>query len=402
MAYLSNGNKEECCGCGACLQACPKQCISMRPDEKGFLYPRIEESQCIHCDLCRKVCPEDPEIRPRGEGKPELYGAVHRDDKVLMESASGGAFPAIVDVFCDENYVIFGVEYDKNMKVRHNYATDKTEIAGFKKSKYVQSDTGETFRQAKEFLEAGKKVLYTGTPCQISGLKAYLRKDYENLLTVDLICHGVASPELFENYISLMEKKVGQKVVWADMRGKEKRYGQWSLINSSVKVQSQSVYSNNLSRAFVGTYLKNFGYRDCCFSCSFYPVPRVSDITIGDLWGAETIMPELFDGRGISLILLNSDKGKSLLPEIQKRMKTKPVSLEEATRNNPNLSRPTVRKEGEDAFWEMRKNLPVGQVLEHFGLPPRSVRVKQGIRGVVSMIVPKKVRKFIKQKLFHR
>mgnify|MGYP001053716117 CR=1 FL=1 len=402
MAYLSNGNKAECCGCGACLQICPKQCISMQPDEKGFLYPKIEESLCIHCDLCRKVCPEDPAVRPKGEGEPELYGAVHKDEKVLMESASGGAFPAIVDAFCDKNYVSFGVEYDKDMKVCHNYVTDKAQIGKFKKSKYVQSDTKETFRKAREFLEQGKKVLYTGTPCQISGLKAYLRKDYENLLTVDLICHGVASPELFADYITLMEEKFGQKVVWADMRGKEKRYGNWSLINSSVKVQNQAVHTNNISKAFVGTYLKTIGYRDACFSCSFYPVPRASDITIGDLWGAETIMPELFDGRGISLILLNSDKGKSLLPEVQKRMKTKPVSLEEATKKNPNLSRPTIRKEGEDAFWEMRKNLPVGQVLEHFGLPPRSARIKQGIRGAVSMIVPKKVRKFIKQKLFHR
>lgn len=402
MSYFTTKDPAECCGCGACYQVCPKQCISMQPDKKGFLYPVIDQTECIHCHLCEKVCPEDPTVRAKGTGQPELFGAVHREQQVLMQSASGGAFPAIVQSFCDEDSVIFGVQYDENMRVCHSYVIGKDAIGKFKKSKYVQSDTGKTFRQAKEFLEQGKKVLFTGTPCQISGLKAFLRKDYENLLTVDLICHGVASPALFADYIALIEKKYHKKVVWADMRTKEKVRGNWVLMNLSTALEDSSVRFHPLSTAFLGIYLKNIGYRDACFSCPFYQIPRVSDFTIGDLWGAENFAPEMTDGRGISLILLNSEKGKRLFPEIQKWMETKPVSLENAIKQNPNLIRATTRKPQEDAFWEMRKSQPVEKVLRYYGLPPRSVRIKQSIKGVISILLPEKTKTFIKKKILKR
>ncbi len=374
----------------------------MQPDEKGFLYPVIDQTECIHCHLCEKVCPEDPEIRPKGDGQPELYGAVHRDEQVLMQSASGAAFPAIVEAFCDEDTAVFGAQYDEGMKVCHSFVIGKGKIGKFKKSKYVQSDTGETFRQAKEFLEQGKKVLFTGTPCQISGLKAFLRKEYENLLTVDLICHGVASPALLADYLALMEEKYHQKVTGVDMRTKKKVRGYWSYLNLSTALEDGTVRYDLFSKAFLGIYLKNLGYRDSCFSCPFYQIPRVSDFTIGDLWGAEKFVPELTDGRGISLILANSDKGKRLLPQLEQVMVLKPVSLDNAVKQNPNLVRATIRKPEEDAFWEMRRSQPAEQVLRQYGLPPRSVRIKQAIRGTVSMLIPKQIKMFIKKKILKR
>lgn len=209
MGYLESRKKAECFGCGACAQACKREALHMAEDEEGFAYPAIDISHCVQCGVCGKVCPQEHMPSKYHEEK-YVFGGYHSIPDIRFESTSGGAFTAIVDAWCDENYVIFGA-MAKGLEVMHSYVTDKKEIAGFRKSKYSQSAVGKSYQQAKQFLLEGKKVLFSGTPCQIAGLRAYLGDmDLELFLTVEVVCEGVPSPLYIKKYEKYLEKKYGQ------------------------------------------------------------------------------------------------------------------------------------------------------------------------------------------------
>lgn len=192
-------DKSNCCGCNACVQKCPKQCISMREDDEGFLYPYVDKILCIDCGLCEKTCPV---INSKEERKPlNVFAAKKPNDEVRMQSSSGGIFTLLAENVIDEGGVVFGAGFNERWEVVHSFAEKKEDLAKFRGSKYVQSKVGNSYKQAEAFLKQGRKVLYSGTPCQIAGLKQYLRKDYANLLAVDFICHGVPSPGVFRTYL---------------------------------------------------------------------------------------------------------------------------------------------------------------------------------------------------------
>ena len=192
--------KAFCCGCNACVQRCPKQCISMHEDEEGFLYPRVDKTICIECGLCEKVCPVINQNEPR---KPlKVYAAYNKDEKIRRESSSGGVFTAIAEQVIDEGGIVFGACFDENWEVKHDYTETKEGLKAFRGSKYVQSRIKDNYQKAEHYLKEGRKVLFSGTPCQIAGLKKYLCKEYENLLTVDFICHGVPSPKVWRMYLN--------------------------------------------------------------------------------------------------------------------------------------------------------------------------------------------------------
>lgn len=202
-------DKQNCCGCEACVQRCPKQCITMQSDHEGFLYPKVNEEICIHCGLCEKVCPI---INTATEKEPfKILGAKANDDEIVKKSSSGGFFSLIAEKVLSQNGVIFGAKFDKNWNVVHDYTDNINELDVFRRSKYVQSRIGNTYQKAEDFLKAGRLVLFTGTPCQIKGLKLFLRKDYENLLTVDFVCHGVPSPAVWNMYLDAYIKKLAYK-----------------------------------------------------------------------------------------------------------------------------------------------------------------------------------------------
>lgn len=205
--YLVDREKEKCYGCEACVQICPKDALVMKEDDEGFRYPLLDKERCIECNLCRQVCPYE-NMPKRYSSNKYTFGGYIKDEQIKFESTSGGAFSAIVDTFCDENYVIFGAE-SKGLLVWHSYITDKKDLAKFRKSKYSQSKMGNSYQQAKDFLNSGKKVLFSGTPCQISGLKAFLRNtNQDNLLTVEVICEGVPSPLYIRKYEQSLKKKI--------------------------------------------------------------------------------------------------------------------------------------------------------------------------------------------------
>ena len=196
---ISIQDKKNCCGCGACVQRCPKQCVTMQEDSEGFLYPKVDLSVCIDCHLCEKVCP----IINQGEGhEPQaVYAAKNPNEKIRMQSSSGGVFTILAEKILDEGGVVFGAAFNDKWEVEHDFVERKDELAKFRGSKYVQSKIGKSYRNVETFLKEGRKVLFSGTPCQIAGLKKFLRKDYENLFTVDFICHGVPSPGVFRTYL---------------------------------------------------------------------------------------------------------------------------------------------------------------------------------------------------------
>lgn len=229
--YLNSKDTTECFGCESCVQACPKSIISMKEDAEGFRYPVVDERYCIQCGLCNRACPYE-HMPLKDNGDKYVFGGYHLDEDIRFESTSGGAFSAIVDAYCDENYVIFGAKAD-GLRVFHDYITDKKELGAFRKSKYSQSVIGDCYKKVKNFLKDGKKVLFSGTPCQIAGLKVYLGETkQDNLLTVEVVCEGVPSPLYVRKLEQKLEQKYGGKIEHLDYRYTGKNFfsnGKWDF-----------------------------------------------------------------------------------------------------------------------------------------------------------------------------
>lgn len=310
-------SNSKCTGCSACYSICPKGAITMTSDVEGFKYPVVEESLCVDCGLCDSVCPI---IRRDCQDSfceiPVAYAAHYKDDeKTWYESASGGAFTAITDYVFNHNGIVYGATFNENMVVVHDSADNKVEALKFRDSKYVQSDINDCFKRIKKNLKNDKLVLFSGTPCQVAGLKDYLKKDYGNLLTVDLICHCVPSPRVFEDYKKYIETKYNKKIVRICF--KDKTLG-WD------KFQTPRIYFNDGSNIFnvddsklwALIFYSHLAIRPSCHSCRFSNLKREGDMTIGDFWGVEKQHPEYRVPNGASLILINTDKGRKAFQEI--------------------------------------------------------------------------------------
>ena len=285
-------NKKDCCGCHACSNACPKQCITMQADNEGFLYPVVDKETCIDCGLCEKVCPVINQNEPH---KPlHVYAAYNKNEEIRMQSSSGGIFTLLAEATINEGGVVFGAKFDKDWNVVHDYTETIDGIADFRGSKYVQSTIGNTYSQAKKFLQAGRKVLFSGTPCQIAGLKKYLRKEYDNLLTVDIICHGVPSPLVWRRYIDETAEKLRA----------ERAAGK-----NTVSESAMDICESHTTNVFMRAFLSNTILRPSCYACAAKQGKAHSDITIADFWGINKIDSAFNDDKGCSAIFLNTEKG---------------------------------------------------------------------------------------------
>lgn len=358
--------KQDCVGCNACVQRCPKQCISMHEDDQGFLYPKVDLSLCIHCDLCEKVCPVINQSEPR---KPlETYAAKNPDDEVRMSSSSGGIFFALAKTIIDEGGVVFGAKFDENWEVVHGYAETLEEIRAFQGSKYVQSRIGETFIQVERFLKAGRKVMFTGTPCQIAALGLFLRKDYgDRLLKVDVVCHGVPSPSVWRDYlryitrpkaasdgkntdsqstlkdikirdisrISFRDKRINwEKYGFAVHTVARKDYKNTDLQSiKDIEEDQELLYETLDKNIFMQGFLKNLYLRPSCYDCPTKRLKSGSDIVLADFWGIYGIDSEAYDNTGVSLILANTPKGIRIFKNTIKCYRKE--SFEKASASNP-------------------------------------------------------------------
>lgn len=302
-------DKFKCCGCNACVQRCPKQCISMQEDEEGFLYPIVDMSNCVDCGLCEKVCPV---INQESERNPiEVFAAVNQDDSIRMQSSSGGIFTALAEQIIRENGVVFGARFDEKWEVKHDYTETIEGLKVFRGSKYVQSRIGDTFKQAEFFLKAGRKVIFVGTPCQIAGLRLFLRKEYVNLLAVDIICHGVPSPMIWRKYLEDKTKRQGIEFIQSiSFRDKGTGWKNYSFNIKYEKGNSESSFSEYASQnIFMKGFLADLYLRPSCYACPAKKLKSGSDITLGDFWGIQHIKPELDDDKGVCAFIINTRKG---------------------------------------------------------------------------------------------
>lgn len=329
MGYLDSYNKEQCFGCEACSQICPKQAIEIREDEEGFRYPVVDSKKCVNCNLCKKVCPYD-NMPERFADDKLAFGGYHKDKKIRGESTSGGAFSAILESWCDENYVIFGAAA-KGLLVYHDYVTDIKEADKFRKSKYSQSKIGNAYSDVENFLKQGKKVLFSGTPCQNAALKKYLdcrNVNTEKLLLIEVVCEGVPTPLYIRKYDEYMTKKYGYGIEKLDYRykkmtpAKKPLWGKWDFqVMYTQLTNGRKMTKDRWVNPFWSIWLNHIMSRPSCYKCHFTTRERVSDITLGDLWGVHLYCPELYGkNMGSSLVIVNTDKGKSVLQDAQKMM----------------------------------------------------------------------------------
>ncbi len=342
-------SKEMCSGCGACVLICPVNAIAMIKDEEGFEYPQIDQEKCINCGKCKRQCGFNRTTIKHTKLPRTLIGAKIKDENERKTSRSGGLFIAMANYILQENGVIYGCKLGEDLEVYHSRATNKQELDEFKGSKYVKSNLKDIYRQVQEDLEQSKKVLFSGTPCEIAGLNSVLKgKDTSNLYLCDIICHGVPSPLIYEEYIKFMENKEGQKIKSIDFR--DKSFG-WSTHKETIIFENKTVSTNYYTELFYSHH----ALRPSCYNCQFCNMDRVSDITIGDFWGIEKENKDFYDEKGISLALVNTLKGEKLLTCIMEKLHWIPVYTKHYMQHN--LQQPSIKPENRDEFWsDYKKN----------------------------------------------
>lgn len=327
---------DACTGCSACAQACPKQCIAMQPDEEGFLRPAIDQSVCVHCGKCRKVCPINQPSEDNGT-LPMAFAAKHLDDNVRDASSSGGVFSAFAGNILGLDGAVIAAGFDDNFRVIHKVCTCEDSLDELRRSKYVQSDINGMYREAKQRLEKAQKVLFCGTPCQIGGLIAFLGKPYSNLYTVDFICHGVPSPKLWAKYLAFRQSKSNANVKNVSFRDKVSGWVNYSM---RLWFDNGTEYCSTVREDYyLRSFIMDMDLRPSCNQCKFKQVHRLADITLADFWGAEKVNPSFADDKGISLVLVHSEKGQELIRAIQEKVQLSEVDCAAALQSNPSFSK---------------------------------------------------------------
>lgn len=332
---------ESCVGCSACAQRCPVQCISMVPDDEGFLFPVIDEDRCSDCGLCRKVCPV---LKAGGAvqaaervGLPRAWAAWCLDDGTRLSSSSGGLFSMFAEAILRKGGTVFGAAFGKDFMVRHTGISSLSDLDSLRRSKYVQSDINRCYRKVEKLLEEGKPVLFSGTGCQVAGLKSYLGKPYPGLLTIDVACYGVPSPKVWSMYLGYMKKRFKSDIESISFRDKKNGWKNYCMY---IGFKNGRHYRRTAVRdAFFIGFGKNLLSRKCCFGCLFRHPCSQADITLADFWGADRIEGiGAHDDKGISLVITNTPEGLSALESARKCCYLAEVPLGEAVSGNPRLT----------------------------------------------------------------
>ncbi len=322
--YFITNNKLDCNGCGTCASRCPKKAITMVEDEEGFLYPKIDKSKCINCSLCKLICSNIP---TDNTFKIKVFAAKNKVEEDRKNSTSGGMFKILSENIISKKGVVFGAKYSDDLIVKHSYGETIEDCKEFSISKYVRSDLNNSYEMVEKFLNDGRYVLFSGTPCQNYGLKKYLKKDYEKLLLCEIICHSNSSPKVFKLYKENLEKKYNKKIEKYYFRSKNKKTNNKPyILFQDGTIKECQLYNNAFNDMLIS--------RPSCSNCHFCDTNRKADITIGDYWGIEKIFPEFSDNKGISLLCINSEKGMNLFNEIKRKIKYKESSLEDGFKYN--------------------------------------------------------------------
>lgn len=366
-------NVENCMGCTACEESCPQNCITMHLDKEGFLYPCINDSsKCTDCKLCKKVCPVLNMLLV-SENKPKAYAAWSCNAKIRAESSSGGVFSELAKIVFFQNGAVLGAAYDENFVVKHICIETEEELLKLRGAKYAQSDLGNSFIEIRNRLKNNQKVLFSGTPCQVAGLKSFLRRDYDNLICVDFVCHGVPSPMAWKEYVKYRSQidASGQLPEKINLRSKKSGWSRYRYSNL-YEYPDGNVYTalsgNDLyMKLFVGDYIS----RESCSNCQFKGYSRVSDITLGDFWGIWDIDPEMDDDKGTSLVLVQSEKGRKIFSEITDRICSKEMTLQQASMQNPSLIKSSPAKANRQEVLDMIREGRIGELENLFPKPQK-------------------------------
>lgn len=334
--------KNECCGCSACNNICPLECITMKSDSEGFWYPEVEYAKCIKCQKCIKVCPAVNKPSTENTLKnAQVVAAYSKNEEIRINSTSGGMFSEIAKYILNNKGKVFGARYNENHLVEHCKIEDISQIQILRQSKYLQSDILKTFKEAKEELNIGNIVLFAGTPCHIAALKNFLGKDYENLLTIDFLCRGVISPDVYKQYLKSLEKKYKSKI--KKVIFKNKTFG-WHRFSTKVIFENGEEYiKDRYTDSYMRGYLEgNLYLRPSCYECQYKTLPRYSDITLGDFWGIEKIKKHLDQDKGTSIFMINTNKGKEVFEKIKENLIFEEMKLEDIYLGNIALTEKTA------------------------------------------------------------
>lgn len=380
-------NKTECCGCGACQAICPKNAIEMVEDEYGFIYPRIDESKCVNCNLCKKTCAYMNPRKMNDEKK--VYASVSKNDENLKRSASGGVFYELANSIISDGGVVYGcsMEY-KNDKLtpKHIRVNNQENLKKLQGSKYVQSECGNIYKLVKADLINGKKVLFSGTPCQIEGVKSFLQyKEYENLFLVDIICHGVPSRKMFQDYIENFEIENNCKVKEFYFRDKDKGWGLFFKVVYEKNEKKEKTVKPSYESSFYQLFLDSSIYRENCYKCPYATENRNSDLTIGDFWGIGQEHPDvdIDSKRGISCIIANSNKGKKIIEKYSVSLYNINSNFEKVARHNHQLSKPSKHTSEREKILELYKNGTYDDVDNYYKKTRRVKNMIKKIRDVL-------------------
>lgn len=344
MNILENFQKQECCGCRACYNICPTKAIAMSPDEKGFLYPVIDNDKCIDCGLCVKVC-DFRKFTPT-ELTPDCYAVKHIDEKEIVTSRSGAFFIALAQYVLNKNGVVFGCVIENSRYVFIKYATDKEGVDAFKGSKYVQSDTRDTYKECADFLRSGKIVLFSGLSCQVHGLLSYLKNvkvNCDKLITCDIVCHGAPSPKIWKQFVDRTEQIENNEVVVADFRDKS-QFG-WREHIETLKLKSGKALSR---KRWTDIFYAHVMFRESCYNCKYTTPNRKTDFTIADYWGIEKNAPQFDDNKGVSLVLVRTQKAKDIFNSLN-NIRVVKTDLQNSLQ--PQLQHPQYKGKYYSRFW---------------------------------------------------
>lgn len=398
--------KIECCGCGACMNVCSKEAISMKKDEYGFVYPRINMEKCIGCGACKKVCAFQSNTI---KNKPQkVYAIASKNNNIVKKSASGGLFATMATYVLEQGGYVYGAvmkQKEHELHICHVCCDAKENLHSLQGSKYVQSSLNMIFRDVQMRLKSNSLILFSGTPCQVDALKSYLKKDYKNLITVDIVCHGVPNEQFFNDYIHYLEKKIGGEIIDFKFRDKSSGWG-YNLTAEYIREDGDTEYykMSSSDSSYFDMFISSIVLRENCYQCKYANEKRAGDITIGDYWGVEDEHPEILqqnggslsEQSGISVMMLNNEKGINFFNNIKAQFDYYESTFEKAAKKNTQLTCPVKFTKERKKVLDMYKNRGYGAVEFYF-----LYRIqKQKVKCIIRRILPKVIRQKIKQTLY--
>ena len=376
--------KKDCCGCYACYNICPKECITIESDNEGFWYPKIDKNKCINCNLCKKVCPiiNKPKKFLYEE---KSYAVFNKNEKVRLESSSGGFFSLLAEYVINNHGSVYGAAFDKDFNVKHIKITSLHDIELLRGSKYVQSKINDIFKSIKIDLKNNRIVLFTGTPCQIAGLQSFLQKKYDNLILMDIVCHGVPSPLVWQRYIDELKQNYKQDI--KNIYFRDKSTG-WKAYSVKFLFDKDEYKTFGFKDIYMKGFLNDIYLRPSCYNCNFKGIERISDITVADFWGVENILPKMDDDKGISLIVVHSEKGKQLFDKLSEKMILNEVNLNEAIKYNPSMiSSVKYNEKRNEFFLDLNSGENLTNLIRKYTKISFGKRVKNKIKSIIKKLI---------------